>query len=179
VQASPTPLCDERPHLIFTFEPDTFNLIHHLNIDQASYLAFTRYSFTSSRLCTNRSSSYSSHPPALPTLLQYFCTTIRQYTNPPSTFLVYAIHHKILVIPISCKFQHHTSYRPLSRPFAMSDPISSSSSSSKCCAEKQATNTLEDRVCVCETERASERERYVYTYIYTYAHMSTHTHTRI
>ena len=33
-------------------------------------LAFTKYSFTSSRLCTNQSSFHSSRPPALPTLLQ-------------------------------------------------------------------------------------------------------------
>ena len=46
-------------------------------------LALTRYSFTSSRLCTNQSSFDSSRPPALPTLLQYYCTTIGQYKPPP------------------------------------------------------------------------------------------------
>jgi len=34
-------------------------------------LAFTTYSFTSSRVCTNQLSSHSSCPPALSTLLQY------------------------------------------------------------------------------------------------------------
>ena len=67
-------------------------------------LAFTRYCFTSTRLCTNQSSFHSSGPPALPTLLQYYRTTIRQYTTPP-TPLLYAIHHPILVIRISCKGQ--------------------------------------------------------------------------
>jgi len=46
-------------------------------------LAFTRYSFTSSRLCTSQSSFHSSGPPALPALLQYYCTSIAQYTTPP------------------------------------------------------------------------------------------------
>ena len=39
-------------------------------VDPSNCLAFTRYSFTSSRLCTNQSSFHSSRPPALPTLLQ-------------------------------------------------------------------------------------------------------------
>ena len=46
-------------------------------------LAFTRYCFTSSRLCTSQSSFHSSGAPALPTLSQYDCTTIGQYTTPP------------------------------------------------------------------------------------------------
>ena len=46
-------------------------------------LAFTRYCFTSSRLCTSQSSCHSSGPPALPTLLQYYCTAIGQYTTLP------------------------------------------------------------------------------------------------
>jgi len=54
-------------------------------------LAFTRYSFTCRRLCTNQSSFHSSGPPALPTLLQYYYTIIGQYTTPPSTSLLYAI----------------------------------------------------------------------------------------
>ena len=45
-------------------------------------LASKRYSFTSSRLCTNQASFHSSGPPALPTLLQYYCTAIGQYTSP-------------------------------------------------------------------------------------------------
>jgi len=45
-------------------------------------LAFTRYYFTSSRLCTRQSSFHSSGAPALPTLLQYYCTAIGQYTTP-------------------------------------------------------------------------------------------------
>jgi len=59
-----------------------------------------------SRLCTNQSSFHSSGPPALPTLLQYDCTAIGQYTTPPPTPLLYAIHHTTLVIPISCKGQN-------------------------------------------------------------------------
>ena len=55
-------------------------------------LAFTRYCFTSSRECTNQSSFYSSGPPALPTLLQYYCTAIGQYPTPHPTPLVHAIH---------------------------------------------------------------------------------------
>ena len=42
-------------------------------------------------------------PRALPTLVQYYCTIIGQYTTPLPTSRVYAIHHTILVISISCK----------------------------------------------------------------------------
>ena len=42
-----------------------------------------------------------------PTLLQYYCTTIAQYTTrlhlPPR---LYAVHHTIFVMAISCKGQH-------------------------------------------------------------------------
>jgi len=47
-------------------------------------LAFTRYSFTSRFLCTNQPFFHSPRQPALPTLVQYYCTTIGQYTTPPS-----------------------------------------------------------------------------------------------
>ena len=47
-------------------------------------LAFTRYSFTSRLLCTNQPSFHSPRPPALPTLMQYYCATIGQYMTPPS-----------------------------------------------------------------------------------------------
>jgi len=51
-------------------------------------------------------------PPALPTLVQYSCTIIGQYTTPLPTSRLYAIHHAILVIAISCEGQplpHHSS----------------------------------------------------------------------
>ena len=35
-------------------------------------------------LFTNQPSFHSPRPPAFPTLVQYYCTTIGQYTNPPS-----------------------------------------------------------------------------------------------
>jgi len=45
-------------------------------------------------------------PPELPTLVQYVCTIIGQYTTPPPTARVYNIHHATLVvITISCKGQ--------------------------------------------------------------------------
>ena len=66
-------------------------------------LVFTRYWFTSICVCTNQSSVLSSGPPALPTLLQYYCTSIGQYTTPHPNPLVYAIHHTILAMAISCK----------------------------------------------------------------------------
>jgi len=76
----------------------------HMN--EVQWLAFTRWCLTSSRVCTNQSFFHSSGPPALPTVLQYYCTTIAQYTTPPSpTPLFYAIHHTILLITISCKGQ--------------------------------------------------------------------------
>ena len=46
-------------------------------------LAFTRYCFTSRRVCTSQSSVHSSGPTILTTLLQYYCTAIEQYTTPP------------------------------------------------------------------------------------------------
>ena len=49
----------------------------------AETLACTRYCFTSSRLCTSQSSFHSSGAPALPTLLQHYCTAIGQHTTPP------------------------------------------------------------------------------------------------
>jgi len=44
-----------------------------------------------------------SPPLAKPTPLQYYCTPIAQYTPPPSAPLLYAKHHTILVMAISCK----------------------------------------------------------------------------
>jgi len=43
--------------------------------------------------------------PALPTLVQYDCTIIGQYKTPLPTSRLYAVHHTILVITISCKGQ--------------------------------------------------------------------------
>jgi len=68
-------------------------------------LAFTRDSFTSRLLCTNRLSYHSPRPPALPTLVQYYCTTIGQYTTPLPTSRLYTIHHTRLVMTISCEGQ--------------------------------------------------------------------------
>jgi len=47
-------------------------------------LSFTRYSFTSRLLCTNQPSVHSPRPPALLTLVQYYCTAIGQNTTPYS-----------------------------------------------------------------------------------------------
>jgi len=44
-------------------------------------------------------------PSALLTLLQYYRTTIAQYTTPHPTPLLNAIHHTILAVAISCKGQ--------------------------------------------------------------------------
>jgi len=44
-------------------------------------------------------------PPALPTLVQHYCTMIGQYTTPLPIFRLYVIHHTILVRTISCKGQ--------------------------------------------------------------------------
>jgi len=77
-------------------------------------LAVTRYSFTSKLLCTSESSLSCPSPSALLTLLQYYSTTIAQYTispQPPfcmpytTTPLLYAIYYTQLVQAISCKGQ--------------------------------------------------------------------------
>jgi len=45
-------------------------------------------------------------PPALPALMQYYCTSYRAiYDAPPLTPLLYAIHHTILAMAIPCKGQ--------------------------------------------------------------------------
>jgi len=56
-------------------------------------------------LCTNQPTFHSPRPPTLPTMVQYYCTTIGQYTSPLPTSRLYAIHHTLLVITISCKGQ--------------------------------------------------------------------------
>jgi len=69
-------------------------------------LASTRYFFTPKLYCGSPSSFYCPPWPANPTLLQYYCTTIAQYTPPPApTPPSYAIQHTILVLAISCKGQ--------------------------------------------------------------------------
>ena len=73
--------------------------------EQYTSLVFTRYSFTSRLLFTNQPSFHSPRPSALLTLVQYYCTIIGLYTTPLPTSRLYAIHHTILVITISCKGQ--------------------------------------------------------------------------
>ena len=48
-------------------------------------LAFTRYAFTSRVLCTNQRSFSPPRPPALFTLVQYYCAIGGQYTTPLAT----------------------------------------------------------------------------------------------
>ena len=90
----------------------------HLGVRVDPNLAFTRYCFTYSRFCINQSSFHSSRPPALPTLVQYHCTSIGQYTTPlPQPLVFYAIHHIVLVITISCKGQPLTRWHYACTPF--------------------------------------------------------------
>jgi len=56
----------------------------------------------------NQTSFYSPRPPALAALMQYDCTTIGQYTSPPPTSPLHAMHNTILVMAISCKGQAKT-----------------------------------------------------------------------
>ena len=93
-------------------------------------LAFTRYSFTSKLLCKSESSFHWPSPSALPTLVQDYCTTIGQYTTPPPTSRLYAIHHTIMVIKISCKGQRCRGYGTVSdadTPFPRVNPSTSAS----------------------------------------------------
>jgi len=64
-------------------------------------------------------------PPALVSLLQYYCTNIGQYTSPPPNYFSCAIHHKRLVIKISGKGQSPPHYkpRPLSRSTTSACPL--------------------------------------------------------
>jgi len=78
------------------------------HVPMARSLAFTR----SSRLCTNQPYFRPPCPPALPTLVQYYCATIGQYSTPLPTSRLYVIHHTLLVITISCKGQHVANPRP-------------------------------------------------------------------
>jgi len=87
----------------------------HIGIDVLAQrpLAFTRYSFTSSRLCTSQSSFHSSGPPALPTLLQYYCTAIGQYTTPlrPPFGISYTIQYWRWQYRVKAKTPRETSRR--------------------------------------------------------------------
>ena len=65
-------------------------------------LTCTRYSFTSRLFGTNQPSFHSPRPPALPTLVQYYCTLIGQFKTLLPTSRLYTIHHTILVITILC-----------------------------------------------------------------------------
>jgi len=59
---------------------------------QPLWLACTSYLFTLTLLCTNQPCFHSPRPPALPTLMQYHCTIIGQYTTPLPTPRLYAMH---------------------------------------------------------------------------------------
>jgi len=77
----------------------------YINISALGWaLAFTRYCFTLRLTCTNQSSFYSPPHPHCP----HYCTTstrLLRNTRPPFDPLVYAIHHTMLVMAISCKGQ--------------------------------------------------------------------------
>ena len=86
--ATPSPRAGSDAGLDLSFESRGDHLRRH-HADTAAWLddlgrslAFTRYCFTYTRLCTSQSSFHSSGAPALPTLLQYYCTAIGQYTTP-------------------------------------------------------------------------------------------------
>ena len=55
------------------------------NANRPRTLAITRYCFTSKLYCGRQSSFYCPPPPAKPTLLQYYCTTIAQHIPSPPT----------------------------------------------------------------------------------------------
>jgi len=76
---------------------------------------FTRYSFTPRLFCTNQPDLHPPRPPTMPTLVQYYCTIIGQYTTPLPTSRLYSIHHARLVITISCKGQVIPSTASLSK----------------------------------------------------------------
>ena len=59
-------------------------------------LACTRYCFTSKLYCGSLSSLYCPPPLAQPTLLQYYCTLIAQYTprHRPSLCMAYTIQYR-------------------------------------------------------------------------------------
>jgi len=59
-------------------------------------------------------------PPALPTLVQYYCTIIGQY-KPLPTYCLYAILHTILVMAISCKGQ--VALWPRANPNRRMEPV--------------------------------------------------------
>jgi len=67
-------------------------------------LAYTRYSFTCCCGCKNQSSLHWPRPFALPTLLQYYCTSFAQYKNPPPALPLYGVHYSLSAMTISCKF---------------------------------------------------------------------------
>jgi len=84
---------------------ETSILDRHWACQVTTALAFTRDSFPSKLLCTNQSSCSCPPPLALPTLLQYYCTTLAQYTAPPAPSFVCRTPYTILAISLSCKCQ--------------------------------------------------------------------------
>jgi len=71
---------------------------YHLKSLGLYLFTITIYSSTSRLSCTNRSSLYCPLRPALPALLQYYCTSIAQYTTPPRPpfcmpYTIIQLHH--------------------------------------------------------------------------------------
>ena len=67
------------------------------------YLAFTRYCFTLRLLCTNQSSVYCPPPTCIPRTIAILLHVYSAVYDAPPTHLLYAIHHTILAMAISCK----------------------------------------------------------------------------
>ena len=66
-------------------------------------MAFTRDSSTSRLLCTNQSSLHCPPPACIAHTIAILLHDCCAMYDPPPTLLLYAIHHTILVMAVSCK----------------------------------------------------------------------------
>jgi len=88
-------------------------------------LAFTRHASTSSRLGTNQSFFHSSRPPALATLLQYYCTTVGQYMTPPRppVCMLYTVQYWLYQYRVKAKRHGDPGPPPVSRQLPSGSPL--------------------------------------------------------
>jgi len=164
-------------------------------------LAFTRYCFTPRPMCTNQSSSIAPPHPHCP----HYCTTMHDYCaiyDPPPTPLLYAIHHTILVMAISCESQ--ITHRSYSSTTSALRPLAAAASAymyiyiyTQIHIHIQTyihINITEEinyaPIVLVDHRRAAPLSRrcpsiylsiytYIYTYIHTYTYIYTYIHTHI
>ena len=109
----PSDIPYDSPPSVFTLPTLRYDL------SPGSILAFIRYSFTSRLLCINHPCFHSPRPPAFPTLMQYYCTIIGQYTTPlpTSRLLLHTIQYWQWQYHVKVKFSSaQVTHTPKTQP---------------------------------------------------------------